>query len=276
MKRTKPRAALEDRITALLLAGVRPAVPEVVNSIGMRLALIPPGRFRMGSPAGESNRNPDEIAHEVDITRAFYMGVFEVTQKQYRAVTGTNPSHFLKGGEDEDSVGSMATDDFPVDHVSWDDAVAFCKRLSDRPQEKQSGRVYRLPSEAEWEYACRAWTTSAYHFGRAVRRELANVSASDLGRPCPVGSYPPNAFGLYDMHGNATEWCADWYDEGYYEQSARIDPPGPAEGSSRVCRGGDYLAHGEILCRSASRQYSTPELRSSFVGFRAAMDVARQ
>jgi uncharacterized protein (TIGR02996 family) len=149
MKRTKERARLEDRVAELLNAGVQPVVPEVVNSIGMRLARIPPGRFRMGSPASEAERRMDEPQHEVGITGAFYLGVFPVTQGQWQAVMGSNPSSFSASGGGKKHVPRQDSGNFPVEQVSWEDAQAFLKKLAARPEEKQRGWVYRLPSEAE-------------------------------------------------------------------------------------------------------------------------------
>src|SRR5262249_34125546 len=150
--RTKKRATLEARVVELILSGVRPVVPEVVNSLGMRFALIGPGRFRMGAPKGERLRESDEDPHAVEITRPYYLGVFPVTQTQYEKVMGVNPSQLRAGGEREDVVNGMNTSDFPVEGVSWDDAAEFCRRLARLHQERKAGHAYRLASEAEWEY----------------------------------------------------------------------------------------------------------------------------
>ena len=161
MEVTPERAEMEARVAGLLNAGVRPVVPEAVNSIGMRLALIPPGRFRMGSPSGENERGGDEEAHEVELTRPFYLGVFPVTQGQWLGVMGGNPSYFCAAGEGKEAVKGLDTGDFPVEQVSWEDAQAFLRKLAALPQEKEAGWSYRLPSEAEWEYACRGGASSS-------------------------------------------------------------------------------------------------------------------
>jgi uncharacterized protein (TIGR02996 family) len=280
MEVTPERARLEDRLAELLNAGVRPVVPEVVNSIGMRLALIPPGRFRMGSPADEAQRSKDEAAHEVEITRPLYLGVFLVTQAQWQRVMGSNPSWFCATGGGKDEVAGLDTSDFPVEQVSWEDAQTFLERLTALPQEKEKGWQYRLPSEAEWEYACRGGASStAFCFGNSLSSFRANFigdcpyggadKGPSLGRTCPVGSYRPNAFGLCDMHGNVWEWCSDWYAGDYYGKSSPQDPPGPAEGPLRVIRGGCWRNDGR-RCRSAFRLRNGPGRRNDGVGFRVA------
>jgi uncharacterized protein (TIGR02996 family) len=278
MKRTKERARLEDRLAELLEAGVRPVVPEVVNSIGMRLALIPPGRFRMGSPADEVEHGANEgPLHEVEISRAFYLGVHEVTQAQYQRVMGGNPSYFSPRGRGKGRVKGQDTASFPVEQVSWEEATEFCRRLSKLAQEKSARRRYRLPSEAEWEYCCRggASSSTAFHTGESLSSHQANFDGRYekgpfLGRTCAVGSYRANAFGLYDMHGNIWEWCEDWYADGYYRSSPRRDPPGPPRDSHRALRGGcwDGLAS---ACRSAYRVGSEPGEGSYYDGFRVAV-----
>jgi uncharacterized protein (TIGR02996 family) len=281
MKRTKERVRLEDRVAELLNAGVRPVVPEVVNSIGMRLALIPPGRFRMGSPAGEKERSGDEAAHEVEITRPFYLGVFPVTQAQWQRVLGNNPSSFCATGDGKDQVAGLDTSDFPVEQVSWEEAQAFLERLTALPQEKEKGWKYRLPSEAEWECSCRggASSSTAFHFGGSLSSTQANFNGDYpyggaekgpyLGRPCPVGSYRPNAFGLYDLHGQVWEWCSDWFAGDYYGKSPEHDPLGPSDGSFRVIRGGRWGGLGQG-CRAAVRGRYAPSYRYGGLGFRVA------
>jgi uncharacterized protein (TIGR02996 family) len=281
MKRTKERARLEDRVAELLRAGVRPVVPEVVNSIGMRLALIAPGRFRMGSPSGEKERNSDEgPLHEVEITKAFYLGVFPVTQGQWRAVMGNKPSWFGATGDGKEVVAGLDTSDFPIERVSWEEVQAFLKRLAARREEVTSGWKYRLASEAEWEFACRggASSSTAFHCGNSLASTQANFNGnypyggaekgSFLARTCSVGSYRPNAFGLHDMPGNVWEWCADWYDDGYANSPPK-DPPGPSAGSCRVLRGGCWFNLGRY-CRAASRHGIGPSVRDNHLGFRVA------
>src|SRR5262249_11368647 len=153
-------------------------------------------------------------------------------------------------GGGKDMVKGLATADFPVERVSWHEAVKFCKKLSVRPAEKRARRVYRLPTEAEWEYACRAGTSTPFHFGRSLSSRQANFDGNApyggaakgpwLRRTCKVGSYQPNGFGLFDMHGNLFQWCNDWYGRDYYKDSPRQDPQGPDEGTARIVRGGSW------------------------------------
>jgi uncharacterized protein (TIGR02996 family) len=255
--------------------------PRLTNTIGLELVLIPPGTFLMGSPNKEAGRSTDEgPVHEVAITRPFYLGVYEVTQEQYQRVTGNNPSHFK-------SVAGENMKLFPVENVSWEEAVAFCEKLSALPEEKQSGRVYRLPREAEWEYCCRGGAPSyqVFHFGNTLSSRQANFAGNYpygragkgryLERPCKVGSYAPNGFGLYDMHGNVWEWCHDWYQGDSYAQSPREDPPGPPGSSRRVIRGGSWHFDGSS-CRSARRLWREPGIRSDHLGFRVALVPSAQ
>jgi formylglycine-generating enzyme required for sulfatase activity len=241
----------------------------LVNSVGMKLVRIPAGKFTMGSPQGEKDRDRDERQHQADITRPFYLGAYEVTQGQYRKVIGRNPSAFCASGEWKSKVKGLNTDDFPVDSVSWEDAVAFCKKLSLLPKEKEARRVYRLPTEAEWEYACRAGTTTPFHFGMTITAAQANFGGT-RGRTGKVGLYAPNAFGLYDMHGNVMEWCGDGYDPDSYKGSPRKDPTGPATAADRVVRGGGWRSGG-YHCRSASRGRREPTARGDSQGFRVAL-----
>jgi uncharacterized protein (TIGR02996 family) len=281
VRRTNRRKTLEARIVELILAGVRPVVPEVVNSIGMRFALIGPGRFRMGAPKSERLRERDEDPHPVEITRPYYLGVAPVTQGQYEKVMGVNPSLLRAGGEREELVKGMDTSAFPVEGVSWDDAVEFCRRLSRLRDERRAGHTYRLPSEAEWEYACRAGTTAATFFGDSLDPALANIAgnyspsigiepAPSLDRTCAVGTYSPNAWGVYDMHGQVWEWCQDWYDEYDLSAAAMKDPQGPPEGTRRACRGGAWMVSGDYS-RSASRAWAPPEEVDSISGFRVVL-----
>jgi hypothetical protein len=173
------------------------------------------------------------------------------------------------------------TSRFPVDRASWYDAVEFCRRLSGMPEEQATGRVYRLPTNAQWEYACRAGTTTPFHFGSVLDGHQANCNGHSpygttnkgpfLSRPTTVGSYSPNAFGLYDMHGNVQEWVSDWFAADYYSQSPFEDPPGPASGSFRVLRGGDW-GTAAVTCRSASRFALQPDF-PVFAGFRVAIVI---
>jgi formylglycine-generating enzyme required for sulfatase activity len=249
---------------------------EVTNSIGMKLVLIPKGKFTMGSPREETGREEDEPQHEVNLTAPFYMGAYEVTQGQYEKVMGKNPSFFSEAGpgRGKDAVKGMDTADFPVERVSWEDAVEFCKRLSGLAEEEAAGRAYRLPMEAEWEYACRAGEATPFHPGNTLTPQQANISRSGgLKRTCRVGSYKPNAWGLYDMHGNVGEWCSDWYDKDYYKGSPGQDPKGPAKGSDfglglvRVERGGSWF-DSDGNCRAACRGWAPIDGGNNTIGFR--------
>ena len=245
----------------------RPEDKSITNSIDIKLMRIPKGKFLMGSPRTEEKRDDDETQHEVTISQDFYMGATEVTQSQWQKVMENNPSKF-KGNE------------LPVETVSWDEAVAFCKRLSEMPAEKSAGRTYRLPTEAEWEYACRAGTTTPFHFGSQLNGKLANCNGTKphgtetegpyLEKTTPVEKYPANAWGLYDMHGNVAEWCADAKD--YYPTGPVFDPSESANSLThrRVLRGGswDFVA---VRCRSADYREYEPSNRYDFLGFRVAL-----
>jgi formylglycine-generating enzyme required for sulfatase activity len=240
------------------------------NSIGMKLVLIPKGKFLMGSPTDEMGRHRDEgPQHEVEITRTFYLGAYTVTQAQYNKVMGSNPSYFCSAGSGRVSVRGMDTSDFPVESVSWHDAVAFCKKLSARPAEKGARRVYRLPSEAEWEYACRAGTTTPYNCGNTLTTAQANFRDSPLGRTAKVGSYKANAWGLFDMHGNVFQWCSDWYERNYYPVSPKKDPAGAKAGGGKVVRGGAWRADSALL-RAAFRACPPTSYAQNDVGLRIA------
>jgi formylglycine-generating enzyme required for sulfatase activity len=260
--------------------GKRPA--EVTNSLGMKLVLIPAGRFLMGSPREEKDRTKEEEQHPVQ-TRPFYLGVYEVTQEEYAKVMGSNPSWFAPGGGGKDKVKGLDTRRFPVEMVSWHDAVEFCRKLSALPAEQQASRVYRLPTEAEWERACRSGASSStpFPFGASLSSQQANFDGDRpyggaargpyLRRTTAVGSYPPNAFGLYDMHGNVFEWCQDRIEPDACRYGPGQDSPGP-HGELRVLRGGSWSYAGSS-CRSAYRTGAEPGHRNGNVGFRVACDV---
>jgi formylglycine-generating enzyme required for sulfatase activity len=249
---------------------------EITNSIGMKLVLIPKGTFQMGSPPSENGSEDNERQHEVTLTRDYYIGAFEVTQSQYEKVMGKNPSYFQgdkiaeRHPQTNRVVKEVDSSNHPVEQVSWKDAVEFCQKLSELPEEKAAGRVYRLPTEAEWEYACRAGSKSAYSFGdeRDSLDDYAWYGENGDGKTHPVGQKKPNAWGLYDMHGNVWEWCSDWY--GDYPKGAVSDPVGPRGGSGRVGRGGSW--DGEAAnCRSADRGGDIPSDRYDSNGFRVAL-----
>jgi serine/threonine-protein kinase len=237
--------------------------PQITNSIGMKLARIPPGKFLMGSQENELGRQANEgPQHEVTITKPFHIGVYEVTQAEYERVTGKNPSKFNKA--------NRGGPDHPVEMVSWDDAAAFCKKLSELPEETKAGRVYRLPTEAEWEYACRAGTRTAYYFGDDASKlgEYGWYADNSQGKTHPVGQKLANPWGLYDMHGNVWEWCEDWYED--YRTVATIDPQGPGTGTERAGRSG---AWGDPSPRIAARGHGPPPMRNDSLGFRVVCEV---
>jgi serine/threonine protein kinase len=245
---------------------------EIANSVGMKLMLIPPGKFTMGSPDAEKDARPqDGPCHEVTLTRPFLAGAHEVTQAQYHKVIGHNPSDFAFTGKAEAKVVGIDTDAFPVENVNWDDAVEFCRRLSELPEEKRASRVYRLPTEAEWEFSCRAGTQGNFHIGDFLQATDANFTATQMQRPVPVGTYPGNAFGLFDMHGNVFEWCQDWTSD-RYPSGPVLDPKGAATGTLRAARGGNY-GYLDIYCRSAARDRFAPTIRRGGIGFRVVCEI---
>jgi formylglycine-generating enzyme required for sulfatase activity len=264
-----------------------PSGKVITNSIGMKLVYIPPGRFVMGSPKSEQEQSKkdsrvgdwaaQEIQHEVAIAKGFYMGVSAVTQEEYEIVTGKNPSWFSAAGGGKEDVAGLNTRRFPVETVSWNDATEFCRKLS-----QKEAKTYRLPTEAEWEFACRAGTKTAFSFGDTISTDQANYNGSAVfgngkkgvsrERPMPVGSFPANAFGLNDMHGNVNQWCQDWYDYNYYRKSPRNDPVNETAGELRVLRSGSWGSYPGIL-RSANRSGSTPDYRNRTIGFRVVMTL---
>jgi formylglycine-generating enzyme len=284
---------------------------QITNSVGMKLTLIPAGEFMMGSGESaeavtaffEDNYNQifktgdvfkdEHPQHRVRITKPFYLGTYHVTRGQFRRFV--EDSGYKTDVEKQDNRGPWGwhyswqkttfgqTDDHPVVNVSWNDAVAFCKWLS-----KKEGKTYRLPTEAEWEYACRAGTTTRYYSGddpetlaKVGNVADAAVKAKDPKRrwtlkasdgyvfTAPVGKFKPNAFGLYDMHGNAWQWCADRYGADYYGKSPAEDPTGPDSGDNRVARGGSF-ENRACEARSAGRFGTKPDFVYHTAGFRAA------
>jgi formylglycine-generating enzyme required for sulfatase activity len=285
----------------------------IINSIGMRLVRIPPGKFKMGSTKKEREDMLAELKvkempywlkaegpqHDLEITKEFWLGIHELTQKQFMDVMGDNPSYFSFDGKGKPGVEykhwpaggkekvPVDTRQFPVDNVCWAEANEFCKKLTASDKRKPRGWVYRLPTEAEWEYACRggATTYQVFHFGNSLSSKQANfvgdfpygdgAKGPNLGRTCEVGSYQANNFGLFDMHGNVMEWCRDWYDDDYYAASARKDPTGPTEGSWRVLRGGMW-GYGASSCRTAKRIGREGGYHDYDTGFRVVLAPARK
>ena len=237
---------------SLLAQEVKPGKVEVIDlgkDMKLEMVLVPAGKFKMGSPESEKGHSKAETQHEVTLTKPYYMGKYEVTQEQWESVMGKNPS---------DTKGAR----LPVTDVSWEECQEFIKKLN-----AKTDGGYRLPTESEWEYACRAGTSTAYSYGDKLTRSDANIDGDSTKA---VGSYKPNAFGLYDMHGNVFEWCNDCYAN--YPAGAVIDPKGPATGKSRVMRGGSYYWTASIA-RSFNRNLiftPTPSNGNDLLGFRLA------
>jgi formylglycine-generating enzyme len=247
----------------------------LTNSVGISFVLIPAGTFQMGSPETEPGHRTNEgPVHEVLIGKSFYIAIHPITQAEYVAVVGKNPARF--------TVANGGGPEHPVEMVSWDDAVAFCRLLSERPEELAPGHSYRLPTEAEWEYACRAGTATAFGHGSTFASGQGNFDTAHpagelppgaaIGRTTPVNRFPASAWGLNDMHGNVWEWCSDWYAEGMYRTSQLRDPTGPAEGKVKVLRGGSWRNHG-TACRAAYRNALAPHQKDSATGFRVVLAI---
>ena len=268
------------------------APPALVNSIGMRLVEVQAGEFLMGSK-NEFGRWAHEHQHKVRITSPYHIGAFEVTQGEYTKLMGKNPSYFSPAGGGKESVKGIDTSSLPVDSVSWNEALEFCRKLSNLPAEKKAGRVYSLPTEAQWEYACRAGSTTPFHCGEQLDSKQANfdgntpylkradvikgvdpatIAGPYLKRTTPVGSYAANAWGLHDMHGNVWEWCSDWFSPVYYRSSPEADPEGPEKGTKKVSRGGGWYYFG-AGCRSASRYQRDPGRKRNTEGFRVVCTI---
>jgi formylglycine-generating enzyme required for sulfatase activity len=244
---------------------------EIARGVTMTFVLVPPGRFLMGSPPGEVGREPyaeaDETLHAVALTEPFDLAKTAVTQSQYRALAGTNPSYF-------------PGDHLPVETVSWEEADAYAGTLRMARGDLQ---LYRLPTEAEWEYSCRGGRPSPFGVGdgRTLSSHQANFDGTlpyggarkgtYLQATCPVACYPANALGLCDMHGNVYEWCADWY--GPYPRGQVSNPAGAADGPDRVFRGGSWYSSGRI-CRAANRFRLAPGYRNYDLGFRLARSLS--
>ncbi len=264
------RAIWQSRIVTLINEGVQPCVPQktltLPGNVPMTFTFIPPGRFQMGSNDPESF-DSERPVHPVTLTKGFFLGVHLVTQAEWTAVMGTNPSYFKWPSR-------------PVEQVSWDDCQVFCRELTARMQERFP---VRLPTEAEWEYACRAGTTTPFWFGDTVKTYHVNYNGKypyengkknkkgiNLRMTTVVGSFLSNGWGLFDMHGNVWEWCAD--SDGAYPQSEVVDPQGPVDGESRAMRGGSFLVRASTV-RSAFRTADRPSYRKFFLGFRVAMTL---
>lgn len=273
---------------------------DLGDNVKIHLALIPPGSFQMGSAQGEAHEQPQ---HNVTISKGFYIGMFEITQAEYEKVMGGNPSYFKND----------LSRDFPVDTVSWNDAVNFCNKLSERENLtacyvssdteiiwNKTANGYRLPTEAEWEYACRGGNQDAggydhypdtkeneylvgclpthFYWGNHLDPGYCWIRSNAKARSAPhnagistqtIGTKYPNAFRLYDMSGNVWEWCWDYYDPTYYSKAPDTDPAGPAIGADRVARGGSAV-NTEMFVRSSVRHGIIPNLQNRFFGFRIA------
>ena len=248
-------------LTTLPVKGESFSIPD----INLDMLWCKPGTFMMGSPEEEDRSSPEEedreneTQHEVTLTKGFYLGKYEVTQEQWEKVMGSNPSTF-KGVT------------LPVEKVSWEDAIKFCDKLTQ--MEKAAGRLpegwaYTLPTEAQWEYACRAGTVTAYSFGDSITPKQANYD-ENVDKTTPIGTYPANAWGFHDMHGNVYEWCLDWY--GDYPDGSASDPVGQSVGRLRVYRGGCWYNYGSSL-RSAYRWGLTLVYRTDHLGFRLSLQT---
>jgi formylglycine-generating enzyme required for sulfatase activity len=262
-ERLLTRAMGDQRYNEIAMGGKRHGPPHkrrFTNGCGMTFIWIPPGRFFMGSPQNEPGRGRDELRRKVTLTKGFYMQTTEVTQRQWRKVTGKEPSFHRDCGED-----------CPVEMVSWHDVQDFILLMN----RQETGRHYRLPTEAEWEYACRSGTETPFSFGKCLTTAQANyegdyplpgcAKGGYLGRPVPVAGLLPNAWGLYDMHGNVWEWCQDRYAP--YDPTLVIDPKGPGSGNRRVIRGGCWFDFANA-CRSARRAAYPPGTAFNSLGLR--------
>jgi len=256
---------------------------EMTNSIGMKFVLIPPGEFDMGSAPGISDASECPI-HRVRLSKPFYTAEYLVTRAEYERVTeaftarksadSSKPQSARSPAQTREDDGKRVPDAdesrYPVKTVSWAECVDFCRRLSAIPEEQHARRIYRLPTEAEWEYACRAGTTTHWYCGddQATLAETGRLDEKFVDAMCPVGRFKPNPWRLFDMHGSLWQWCSDWFGADYYSQSPSHDPTGPSTGQYRVLRGGAFKNCDALSCRSASRNHVTPLGRVAFTGFR--------
>ncbi len=285
---------------------VRDRVQEIKNSVGMKLVYIPPGKFLMGSPESEPGREAQEVQHEVELTKGFYLGTHEVTVGQFKLFVadtkfqtdgerdGKGAYGINEAGKIEEmhakftwkSPGFEQTDEHPVGDVSWQDAKAFCDCLS-----RKEKKTYRLPTEAEWEYACRTGTKTAYVHGddpeglatvgngadATARAKFPGWSIGIQGKDghlftAPVGQFKANAFGLFDMHGNVWEWCEDWYVPNSYSKEKQVDPTGPATGKAKVQRGGGWSSDSKRLRSAARVGRDQSAYRGCYLGFRVVLE----
>jgi formylglycine-generating enzyme required for sulfatase activity len=262
-RKAKPQVQEKESVAVSVNAGTA----ITIRDLGLDMLWVKPGTFEMGSPPEEEGRQDRETPHTVTLTEGYWLGKHEVTQAQWQKVMGNNPSHF-KGANR------------PVEQVSWNSVTSFCEKLTER--ESKAGRLpagmaYQLPTEAQWEYACRAGTKTAFSFGDELTAKDANYAYDGWGtrlqRTSDVGEYPANAWGFHDMHGNVWEWTADWYGE--YTSGAVSDPVGPADGSYRVTRGGSWYDTAS-LARSAIRLRLEPAFSCLSLGFRLSLRPASQ
>ncbi len=241
-------------------------IEKIKTTTGIDFIAIPAGCFLMGSPTTEKERAEEEYQHKVCLTKNFLIGKYEITQAQWEAVMGNNPSHFKECGAK-----------CPVESISWEDVQIYLKKLHDK-----TGFQFRLPTEAEWEYATRAGTTTAFSFGDNINTSQVNYDGDypykgniiglDRKQPVPVGSLPANPWGLHEVHGNVWEFVQDWHKVDYYKTSPMNNPKGPAEGSFRIRRGGSWRFDAKF-CRSAFRGRFRPDSKSKLSGFRLAMSL---
>ncbi|HEY4260911.1 MAG TPA: formylglycine-generating enzyme family protein [Schlesneria sp.] len=291
--------------TIVMSAGAQDRQPAGIFSspgTGMKLTLIRAGGFEMGSLVSEDGHTRGEQQHTTRITQSFYLGIAEVTQAEYETIMARNPSAFAKGGSAEAKVGAIVTRQFPVESVTWFDAIEFCNALSKKDNLKAyytldaierngdsihtadvtviGGSGYRLPTEAEWEYACRGSTTTAYSTGEPIALlgqgawygGTVDSPGNSQGMTHRVGLKTSNGNGLFDIHGNVSEWCYDWYDYYAYERAQTKDPLGPSGGSEKVTRGGSWNTPA-LNCRSAARGAASVSKPSSDIGFRVARTI---
>ena len=271
----------------------------VVEDVAFSFRWAPPGTFTMGSPETERGRNRNEILREVTIENGFWILATPVTQRQFMLTKKRNPAAFCSTGSYRRGVVDLDTSDFPIDNVSWDAAATYCRKLSQKLRKAKEPFYFDLPRETEWEYACRAGTSTPFFWGDAWSPDKANCNGRKpygptaplwdddgftLERPTPVGSYPPNAWGLYDMHGNISEWVADWYPA--YEDSSDCPElfaawryPDSTEESLaqefprerfKIIRGGSWYS-GAWAARSAYRGFTSPDLKDETFGFRVVL-----